>query len=302
MNRTQTILFGVLTLGLISCAGMQEQQCPEGTQNLPDCPPANAINDEAIDKLYQSRTWVSSRKLTIDTVKMGEEAKIPVNQARTKIIGPTYDESTKSLAAKLWLFDNAQHTVDLMYYIFKQDNVGYSILGALCNAVQRGVDVRIMVDSLGSMDPDHVELRALETCASNAGFMRNADGQLTTKKARVQVVIFNAISNFQFNRRSHDKLLVVDGHFPDKAAVMTGGRNISLDYYGIEEDGSQDPTAFRDLEILVRANSNEEKNVLTVGSVSEIYYTLLFLHKGNKRIHPVEFDEYEFDEETDTYR
>ena len=46
------------------------------------------------------------------------------------------------------------------------------------------------------------------------------------------------------NRRSHDKLLVVDGVFPGKAMVITGGRNISLSYYGLKADGSTPtPTA-----------------------------------------------------------
>ena len=283
----------VFILQLVGCAGMQVQQCPAGTQNLPDCPPLEAVEDEDINRLYKSRTWLPPGKLTIDPIKMSEEAKIPVNQARTKLIGPTYDAALTSLAAKLWLMDNAQHTIDVMYYIFARDPVGYAVLGALCNAVQRGVDVRIMVDSLGSMHPSHDELRALETCADDAGFMRNAKGRITSKKARVQVVIFNAVSKFQFNRRSHDKILVVDGHVPDKSAVMTGGRNISLDYYGIQEDGSRDPTAFRDLEILVRANPKDDSEAATVGSVAEIYYSLLFLHKGNKRIEPLE-DEGEY--------
>lgn len=59
------------------------------------------------------------------------------------------------------------------------------MLGGLCNAVKRGVDVRIMVDSLGSFSMGHPALRAVETCAVDAGFMRNAEGELTTKKARV---------------------------------------------------------------------------------------------------------------------
>jgi len=277
---------GALTL-LAACAGPQVKECPVGTQNLPDCPPENAINDEDVNKLYKSRTWLPPSKLSIDPIKMGEDAQIPINRARVKVIGPTYDDALTSLAAKIWLIENAQHTVDVMYYIFKRDTVGYGILGALCNAVKRGVDVRIMVDSLGSMHPSHNELRALETCADDGGFMRNASGQITTKKARVQAVIFNAISKLQFNRRSHDKLLVVDGHVPDKAAVITGGRNISLDYYGIKEDGTKDPTAFRDLEILVRANPADK---VSIGSVTEIYYSLLFLHKGNKRIYPIEDD------------
>ena len=225
-------VLAIVTLMLGACAGPQIQvsQCPAGTQNLPNCPPTNAINDQDINKLYESRTWVPSKKLTIDPIKMGEDAQIPINRARTKILGPSQDDALMSLAAKLWLIENAEHTIDVMYYIFKRDTVGYAVLGALCNAVKRGVDVRIMIDSLGSIHPSHSELSALETCADEAGFMRNIDGQVTTKKARVQVVIFNALSNFHFNRRSHDKLLIADGHHPKNAAVMTGGRNISLDY------------------------------------------------------------------------
>ncbi len=232
--RITTLVCLALMVG--ACAPLEvKKQCPPGTQNLPDCPPADAVNDEGVNKLYTSRTWLPPDKQTMDPIKAGNEAQVPVNKARAKVIGPTYDEALHSLAAKIWLIENAEHTVDVMYYIFATDPVGYAVLGALCNAVKRGVDVRIMVDSLGSMRPAHNELRALETCGEEAGFMRNAQGQITTKKARVQVVIFNAITKFQFNRRSHDKLLVVDGHIPEKAAVMTGGRNISLDYYGIKE-------------------------------------------------------------------
>jgi putative cardiolipin synthase len=301
MYYLRVIPLAALTLLFLACAGPQTYQCPPGTQNLPDCPPLIAVNDEDINKLYTSRTWLPARKSTIDPIKLGEEAQVPINRARTKVIGPKYEDSVNSLAVKLWLIENAQHTIDVMYYIFKRDTVGYAVLGALCNAVQRGVDVRIMVDSLGSMHPSHSELSALETCADEAGFMRNEKGEITTKKARVQVVIFNPISEFQFNRRSHDKLLVVDGHHSAKAAVMTGGRNISLDYYGIKEDGSRDPTAFRDLEILIRARPAAESEEITIGSVSEIYYSLLFLHKKNKRLLPVEEEETDYGSYRDLY-
>ena len=295
------IPLAALTLLSVACAGPHTYQCPAGTQDLPDCPPANAINDEDINRLYKSRTWQLPRKLNIDPIQMGKEAQIPVNHAHTKILGPSQDDALMSLAAKLWLIENAQHTVDVMYYIFKRDTVGYAVLGALCNAVKRGVDVRMMVDSLGSIHPSHSELSALETCAEEADFIRNKKGQVTTRKARVQVVIFNALSQFHFNRRSHDKLLIVDGHHPRKAAVMTGGRNISLDYYGIKADGSPDPTAFRDLEILVRASPSAKEEEVTVGSATEIYYSLLFLHKGNKRLRPIEEDD-EFDSAKNLYQ
>ena len=296
----------VLAVLLNACATVPEQECPAGTQNLPDCPPVGAVDDANVNEIYEIRTWAPLSELGIDPIQLGADAQVPVNSARAKLIGPTYDDSLTSLATKIWLIENAQHTVDVMYYIFATDPVGYAMLGALCNAVKRGVDVRIMVDALGSMRPLHSELRAVETCAENAGFIRNEKGQLTTRKARVQVVIFNAITRFQFNRRSHDKLLVVDGSFPDTAAVMTGGRNISLDYYGIKEDGSKDPTAFRDNEIFLRSGKSSHDEEHAVGHVSEIYYTLLFLHEGNRRIWPYEaddeFSEGKFDDTYDYHR
>lgn len=291
MQRLPKIILIFLLLSLTSCISTAPlEECPAGTQNLPDCPPAFAEDDPGINQLYADRTWVPPQDLEMDLIELGKQAEIPIQQARTKILGPSDEDALNSLAAKLWMIERAEHTIDVVYYIFKRDLIGYAVLGALCNAVRRGVDVRIMVDSVGSFHQNHNELRGLETCADQAGFIRNADGQVTTKKARVQVVIFNAITHqaANVNRRSHDKLLVVDGHFRDKAAVMTGGRNISLDYYGLQNDGSRDPDPFRDVEILVRPVLDDTTE--SVGELSEIYYTVLFLFDANRRILPVPSD------------
>lgn len=240
---------------------------------------------------YKQRTWIPADEMTFNPIAVGSLAKIPVNNARTKIIGPSYQDALNSLAAKIWMIESAQYTVDLVYYIYKRDTVGYAILGALCNAVKRGVDVRIMVDSLGSMHSNHDELRALETCAIKAGYMKDATGFVTKNKARVQVVIINALSKafVRMNRRAHDKIIVVDGHAADKAIVMTGGRNISVSYYGILEDGSPDPTAYQDLEIILRPDTETAVEKHTLGAMTTHYYTLLFLHSGNKRLRPNTF-------------
>jgi phosphatidylserine/phosphatidylglycerophosphate/cardiolipin synthase-like enzyme len=283
----------MITVGLLvslsGCATLgKPETCPAGTQDLPDCPPLGAIADSFIDQLYLERTWIPAGELTIDPIEVGKQAEIPIQHAGVKFLGAMPEEALNSLAAKIWMIENAEHTVDATYYIFKRDLVGESLLGALCNAVKRGVDVRFMVDSIGSMDSNHRGLKALETCADAAGFMRNADGQLTTRKARVQVVIFNAISKIfvNANRRSHDKLLVVDGSFPDRAMTMTGGRNISLSYYGILADGSPDPDTYMDAEILLRTKRPWTSNEETVGEVSEAYFTLLFFFQNNLRLRP----------------
>ena len=284
----------VLIVGLLQagCATIPpETSCPADRQNLPDCPPLAAVVDEDIEHIYEYRRWKSPKELGKDPIAYGMNADIPVQGARGKILGPDDEGAIDSLAVKLWMIENAEHTIDFGYYIFTSDIIGYAMAGAMCDAVKRGVDVRVMVDSLGSMKASKTMLAALKTCENHAKFMRNEAGELTTRKARVQVMIFNAISKISTspNRRSHDKLLIIDADFHDKAFMMTGGRNISLDYYGITADGKYDPYGYRDSEILFKPA--ETVHDVTIGEVSSGYYTLLFLYKGNKQIIAVSNDQ-----------
>jgi len=285
------LLLAVACLGLLQagCATSPSTPvCPANTQNLPDCPPLGAVIDEKVEHFYAYRTWKSPKELDENPITYGMNADIPVQGAKGKILGPDDEGAIDSLATKIWMIENAAHTVDFGYYIFTADLVGYAMVGALCDAVKRGVDIRVMVDSLGSMKAGRTTLAALKTCENEAGFIRNKAGELTTRKARVQVMIFNAISKISTspNRRSHDKMLIIDADFHDKAVMITGGRNISLDYYGITAQGAYDPYGYRDSEILFRPA--EIENDITIGEVSAAYYTLLFLYKGNKQILPVD--------------
>ena len=301
MKSIESVYTVIVVLLLSACAS---------TPKPPTATPLNAIEEhsslgimdheqESMRLLYEARTWVPHKQLKHDTVMLAKRLESPISSARTKIVGPSYHDSLRSLAAKLWMIEHAEHTIDLTYYIYKYDPAGYAILGALCNAVKRGVDVRIMVDSLGSMHLSHTPIRALETCAKDAGYMVDNFGNKTDYRARVQFVIINALTSWSSwsNRRSHDKLIVKDGRFPGKDMVMTGGRNISIDYYGINKDGSRNKDTYLDLEILLRSPEDIGglKNPATVGEVSSSYYTLLFLHKGNRRIFPVTDEDGDYD-------
>ena len=280
-----------LVLLIAACAAPgthQTHPLKSGRQLLVEAS-TNAGNEEYIRQLRDSRTWVPYGQLAEDPIEIGKSAKIPVHHEQVKILGPSRDDALRSLALKVWLIEQAQHTVDMAYFIFTHDLVGQALTGALCNAVQRGVDVRVMVDSIGTLAFARTELMALESCADNAGFMRTIDGQLTPYRARVQVVLFNSpVKSISWaNRRSHDKLMVVDGKFPGEAVVMTGGRNISLSYYGINADGSENTGTYQDLEVLIKSDAEDSFKEWTVGNVSEIYFSLLFLHENNNRLRPV---------------
>jgi phosphatidylserine/phosphatidylglycerophosphate/cardiolipin synthase-like enzyme len=271
--RTQVLVMGLSALILTACSSVQTK---------PGTLPTDMASRDLVVRNFDHRTWHPPKAIPFDPIEVGKTLESPINDVRAKIIGPEYHDSVQSLATKLWLIENARYTVDMAYYIFKRDRVGYAILGALCNAVKRGVDVRLTVDSGGSIHPSHSELKALQTCSAEGGPLRDASGNPTNRKARAQVVIVNAISKVfvRMNRRSHDKLLVVDGYSPEHAVVMTGGRNISVDYYGITEDGEHDPSAYQDMEMMIRPGATGSQ--LHIGESSTLYYTLLFLNKGNK--------------------
>ncbi|MEN8132037.1 MAG: phospholipase D-like domain-containing protein [Pseudomonadota bacterium] len=288
--RYSALVFFLLLVAACSSRGKVQPAPLQATQQLIQEINSSKADVPNMDLLYESRSWVSPQELTLDPVGAAKNTFIPTTRDDVKILGPYGDDPLRSLALKIWMIENAQHTIDVVYYIFTPDLVGQAILGALCNAVQRGVDVRIMVDAVGSFNSSKVHFRALDTCAENATNIRDAEGHLTQHRARVQMVIINALINkdSKANRRSHDKLLLMDAEIPGKAAFITGGRNISLDYYGINEDGSKDPDAFRDMEILVRPGNDRGADKLTMGHIAEIYFSLLFLHEGNRRLEAIE--------------
>ena len=287
--RLRIIFFAAWALMIGACATttltVSPEDCPAGTQKLENCPPIGAVQDADIAELYFNRSYERDDLPGFDSVAFARDFDVPINDALTKFVGSTDEGALNAIAAKIWMIENAEHTIDVVYYIFRSDMVGNALLGALCDAVKRGVDVRMMVDALGAADLKSKNLKALLSCAIEGGFMVSSAGQTTIHKARVQAVIFNSASNIsKINRRSHDKLILTDGRFQHKAYAISGGRNVALDYYGFLEDGSPNTHTYRDAEILVRGTPGDQKGEPGIGDTSSGYYTLLFLFENNKKL------------------
>ncbi len=144
-----------------------------------NCPEPGAVDDPFITQLAKRRQWYDSRKLGEVGIEPAEVARtfdLPVNNAVGKVIPPTDDGSQDSLALKIWMIEQARHTVDAIYYIYHDDLAGHAVLGALCDAVIRGVDVRLVVDAVGSFSFPKSALRMLDSCNDNAGYIRNSRG------------------------------------------------------------------------------------------------------------------------------
>ena len=194
--RIRIIFFAAWALAIGACATttltVSPEDCPAGTQTLENCPPIGALQDADIAELYAQRSYERDDLPGFDSVAFARDVDIPINDALAKFVGSTDEGALNAIAAKIWMIENAEHTIDVVYYIFRPDMVGNALLGALCDAVKRGVDVRMMVDSLGAADLKSKNLKALLSCAIEGGFIVNSAGQTTIYKARVQAVVFNS--------------------------------------------------------------------------------------------------------------
>jgi cardiolipin synthase len=102
--------------------------------------------------------------------------------------------------------DDAQQSVSLESYIFDNDRVGHQFADALGRAVQRGVQVRVLIDSVGSR----------YTFPTIVPYLHRR-GVPTARFMRTWVP-----TSFKYtNLRSHRKILVADGRIG-----FTGGLNI----------------------------------------------------------------------------
>ncbi|MBX3461592.1 MAG: PLDc N-terminal domain-containing protein [Planctomycetes bacterium] len=105
----------------------------------------------------------------------------------------------------------ARHHVHCVVYILRPDATGRRFLDALTRAAARGVAVRLLYDSFGSLGLKAQHLAALRA----AGGRAEAFLPLLWKRRP-----------FTVNLRNHRKLLVVDGH-----TGFVGGRNVGDEYF-----------------------------------------------------------------------
>lgn len=109
--------------------------------------------------------------------------------------------------AMIQAIDQATQTIALQSYIFDHDSEGLRIVEALERAVKRGVQVRVLIDAVGSKYSRPPITRALRKRGIRVAlFMTNPLGVMRMPYA---------------NLRSHRKILVIDGR-----VGFTGGMNI----------------------------------------------------------------------------
>jgi cardiolipin synthase len=135
---------------------------------------------------------------------VGSVVHMPLTDGNTVTLLENGDEA---YPAMLQAIDEAKRSVALCTYIFNNDRVGAQFVEALARAVKRGLQVRVLIDDVGS------------------GFAWKSICRALTER-QVPVAYFNPTlvpwRAVYMNLRDHRKILVADGR-----VAFTGSMNIS---------------------------------------------------------------------------
>ena len=121
-------------------------------------------------------------------------------------------DGPERLDALVALIDGAKSTLRLLYYIYMPDGTGERIKQAVLAAIDRGVDVSLLIDGFGSSATPEDYFSELP--GRGAKFCR-----------------FNPTYGRRYLLRNHQKLALADAE-SDAAKVIVGGFNIADDYFG----------------------------------------------------------------------
>ncbi|MEJ8855885.1 phospholipase D family protein [Variovorax robiniae] len=199
-----------IVLSLVGCAGLPPQ--------AGELPHSYAIADHAGTSLGQLAQRHSDGSATNSGFRLLPEAAF-------------------ALDARVALTRNAERSLDVQYYLIRNDDVGLLLLRELRDAAARGVRVRLLVDDLYTGGEEelfatlatfpNVEVRLFNPLPSRAAAL----------PARLTLSFFSLL---RINHRMHNKLLVADNSF-----AVSGGRNIGNEYF------MRDPSAnFIDVDML----------------------------------------------------
>lgn len=142
-------------------------------------------------------------------------------------------DSRDAFAARVRLARTAERTLDVQYYIWRDDMTGTLLFNALYEAAERGVRVRLLLDDNNTRGLDRI-LAALDTHPNIEVRLFNP---FVIRKPRIGYLT----DFFRANRRMHNKSFTADNQ-----ATIIGGRNVGDEYFGAAEEG----LLFVDLDVL----------------------------------------------------
>jgi len=152
------------------------------------------------------------------------------------------DVNADGLRWRLAAIDSAQHSLDLQYYTWWDDESGQLLMKRVVDAADRGVRVRLILDDLSTILEDETHPKLRDAAAAMVDAHPNIEIRLFNawRTRALTGRVFETIERMErINHRMHNKLLIAD----NRLAIL-GGRNIGNEYLGVSEHFN-----FRDLDV-----------------------------------------------------
>ncbi|WLI89642.1 phospholipase D family protein [Massilia sp. R2A-15] len=138
-----------------------------------------------------------------------------------------------AFAARAVLANAATRSLDIQYYIWRNDITGALLFDVLRTAAARGVRVRLLLDDNNTS--------GLDATLAQLDAHPNIEVRLFNPFAMRRARLLGYLTDFaRLNRRMHNKSFTIDGQ-----ATIIGGRNIGDEYFGAAGD-----VLFSDLDVL----------------------------------------------------
>lgn len=134
----------------------------------------------------------------------------------------TLFDNRDAFAARLESVRRAGRSVDMLYYIWKDDLTGNLLAAALIEAADRGVRVRLLLDDVNVLgfDPHYLDLNG------HPMIEMRVFNPIRTRRGAIRRGIEMMLAMVRYNRRMHTKAWIVDGR-----VAIIGGRNIGDTYF-----------------------------------------------------------------------
>lgn len=124
-----------------------------------------------------------------------------------------YTNGHEKFEALIADMERAEHHIHLLYYIFRNDDLGKKILEVAKRKAREGVAVRLLYDNVGSLLLPTYHFRELEEAGGSA--------------SPFAPLRFSLMSQLRLNYRNHRKIVVIDGK-----VGYVGGMNVGVEYLG----------------------------------------------------------------------
>ena len=163
---------------------------------------------ELLDKFKEEKRSRGMSEEFIDLIRMNYNNSGALYTSGNKVT--TFIDGEKKFEALINDIREAKKFIHIEYYIFRMDNLGKAIINELKKKVQEGVEVRLLVDGMGSKSLRKKDIKYIKS--------------LGIKFHTFFPVVIPYI-NVRLNYRNHRKIVVIDGK-----CGYVGGFNVGDEY------------------------------------------------------------------------